>query len=196
MRLLAVSKNTPGERCNWLTMTRSVPLMMKVPFVGHQRNVAEEDLLLLDVADGLVARLRVLVEDGQPHGDLERRAVGHAALFALGHVIFQLQADGIAALVAEVGGVGVVSAALGAKHFAGMERIGDHGGAAVAAGGPQVVQPLEVAALALPVADGIVDELQPGDIAEILIGNTDWNTACNPASSRSLGSQSICRKRS
>ena len=25
------SKNTPGERCIWLTMTRSVPLMMKVP---------------------------------------------------------------------------------------------------------------------------------------------------------------------
>ena len=25
-------KNTPGERCSWLTMTRSVPLMMKVPF--------------------------------------------------------------------------------------------------------------------------------------------------------------------
>ncbi len=32
MRLFAVSKNTPGERCNWLTITRSVPLMMKVPF--------------------------------------------------------------------------------------------------------------------------------------------------------------------
>ncbi|MCY1351054.1 hypothetical protein D9M69_373080 [compost metagenome] len=26
------SKNTPGERCSWETMTRSVPLMMKVPF--------------------------------------------------------------------------------------------------------------------------------------------------------------------
>ena len=24
-------KNTPGERCSWLTMTRSVPLMMNVP---------------------------------------------------------------------------------------------------------------------------------------------------------------------
>src|SRR5207248_11214150 len=29
-----------------------------------------------------------------------------------------------------------------------------------------------------------------------LIGNTDWNTACKPPSSRSLGSLSICRKRS
>ena len=25
------SKTTPGERCSWLTMTRSAPLMMKVP---------------------------------------------------------------------------------------------------------------------------------------------------------------------
>ncbi len=28
---LSWSKNTPGERCSWLTTTRSVPLMMKVP---------------------------------------------------------------------------------------------------------------------------------------------------------------------
>ena len=28
---LSWSKKTPGERCIWLTMTRSVPLMMKVP---------------------------------------------------------------------------------------------------------------------------------------------------------------------
>src|SRR4030067_1055528 len=27
---LSCSKKTPGERCSWLTMTRSVPLMMKV----------------------------------------------------------------------------------------------------------------------------------------------------------------------
>ncbi len=24
-------KNAPGDRCSWLTMTRSVPLMMNVP---------------------------------------------------------------------------------------------------------------------------------------------------------------------
>ena len=28
---LSWSKNTPGERCIWETMTRSVPLTMKVP---------------------------------------------------------------------------------------------------------------------------------------------------------------------
>jgi hypothetical protein len=28
---LSSSKNTPAERCSWLTTTRSVPLMMNVP---------------------------------------------------------------------------------------------------------------------------------------------------------------------
>ncbi len=70
--------------------------------LGHQRNVAEEDFLFLDVANRAVAGLGILLEDGEPHGDLERSGVGHAALFALAHVILQLQADRIAALVAEV----------------------------------------------------------------------------------------------
>ncbi len=29
---LSWSKNTPGDRCIWLTMTRSVPFTMNVPF--------------------------------------------------------------------------------------------------------------------------------------------------------------------
>ena len=167
MRLFAVSKNTPGERCNWLTITRSVPFMMNVPFCGHQRNVAEEHFLLLDVADGAVAGLRVLVEDGQAHGDLERRGVRHAALFALGHVILQLQSDRVAALVAEVRRVRVVGAALVAEHIAGMERIGDDRDAAVLTGGAQVMQPFQVAALALPVADRVIHELELRDVAEV-----------------------------
>ena len=134
---------------------------------GHQRNVAEEHLLLFHVADGAVARLRVLVEDGQAHGDLERSGIGHATLFAFGHVVLQLQAHRIAALVAEIGRISVIGAALGAQHIAQVERVGLHRCAAVAAGGAQVVQPLEVAALAFPVADGILDELQLRHIAEV-----------------------------
>ena len=126
----------------------------------HQRNVAEENFLLLDVADGAVAGFRVLVENGQPHGDLERRGISHAALFALGHVVFQLQPHRIAALVAEVGRVGVVGAALRAQHVTGMERIGDNRVAAVLASGAQVMQALEMAALALPVTDGVIHKLK------------------------------------
>ncbi len=60
----------------------------------HQRNVAEEDFLLLDVADGLGAGLGVLVVNGEAHGDLERSRIGHAALFALRLVVLELQTHG------------------------------------------------------------------------------------------------------
>ena len=130
--------------------------------VGHQRNFAEEDLLLLDVADGLGAGFGILVENGQPDGHLERGGIGHAALFALGHVVLQLQADRVAAAVAESDDVLVERSAAVAQHVADMERIGADGGAAagIAAGGTQVVQPLQVAAFAFPVADGVIDKLQ------------------------------------
>ena len=148
-------------------MTRSVPLTMKVPFWRHQRNVAEEDFLLLHVAEALDAGLGVLVVDLQTDRDLQRGGVGHAALFALCLVVLQLQADGVAALGAEVRGVLVVGSAEITQHVARVEGVGDDHVAAVRAGRAQVVQTLEVAALALPVADGEVDELEFGDVAEV-----------------------------
>ena len=59
-----------------------------------------------------------------------------------------------------------------AEHIARVEGIGADGGAAVAAGGAQVVQPFEVAALALPVADRIIDEFEIADAAKI--GNREY----------------------
>ena len=136
--------------------------------LGHQRNVAEENFLFLDVADGFRAGVGILVVNRQADGDLERRGIGHAALLALVHVVLQLQRDRIAALVAECRRVLVERAALRAEHVAGLVRIGDHRRAATAAGGAQVVQPAQVAALALPVADRIVHEIQLRQPAEIL----------------------------
>ncbi len=135
---------------------------------AHQRYLAEEDLLLLELADALVSGL-ILVEHSEANGDLERRGVGHAALFALGLVVLELKADRIAAAVAKRDDVLVERAALVAEDVAWMERIGPDGGAAsrIAADGAEVVQPLEGAALAFPVADGIVDELQFAQTAEI-----------------------------
>ena len=109
----------------------------------------------------------ILGVDGQPDGDLERSGVSHAALLALLHVVLQLQADRVAALVAERHHVLVEGAAMVAENVAGVERIGADGGAATAAGGAQVVQTFQVAALALPVADRVIDELQLADAAEI-----------------------------
>ena len=73
--------------------------------LGHQRDVAEVDLLLLDVADGLAAGLGVLVPDHQADGDLERHREGHAALLALVHVVLELQAHRLVAGVAGDGRV-------------------------------------------------------------------------------------------
>ncbi len=133
----------------------------------HQRNIAEEHFLLLDVADRLGASLRVLVINGQADRDLQRRGERHAALFALLLVVLQLQAHRVAALVAEIRRVLVVVAALLAEHFAGKERVRDHHGAAMHACRTQVVQPFQVAALALPVADREIHEVQLRNAAEI-----------------------------
>src|ERR1017187_2807734 len=140
--------------------------------VRHQRDFAEEDFLFLDVADAFRPGGRVFGVDGEPDGDLQGRGVGHAAFLALDHVVFQLQPDGVAALVAERNHVLIEGAAVVAKHVARMERIGADGGAAVPAGGAQMVQAFQIAALALPVADGIIDELQFADAAEI--GNREY----------------------
>lgn len=57
-------------------MTRSVPLMMKVPF-SVMRGFPHVDFLFLDVLDGLVRRL--FVENDQAHLDAQRNGEGHAA---------------------------------------------------------------------------------------------------------------------
>ncbi len=72
--------------------------------VGHQRDFAEVDLLLLHVLDRLGGRF--LVVDDQAHGHAQRRAVAHAALAALALVEHRL-----AQLVAHVlqGGIAAVA---------------------------------------------------------------------------------------
>src|SRR5206468_1679852 len=96
-------------------------------------------------------------------------SIGHAALFALGYTVFQLQVDGIAAAITEGDDVLVERSAAMAEHVAGMERIGLDGRAAarITAGGTQVVQALEVAAFALPIADCVIDELELAESAKV-----------------------------
>ena len=86
---LSWSKNTPGERCICETMTRSVPLTMKVPFDRHERHVAHVDVLLLDVLDGLRARVGVHIEHDEAQRHLQRRGESHAALAALVDVVLR-----------------------------------------------------------------------------------------------------------
>ncbi len=137
--------------------------------VRHQRNFAEEDFLLLNVAHALGAGLGIFGVHRQANGDFERRGICHAAVLALHHVVLQLQTDRVAALVAERDYVLVERAAVMAQHIAGVKWIGANGRAArrVAASGAQMVQAFQVAALALPVADRVVHELQLAHAAKI-----------------------------
>ena len=80
--------------------------------VGHQRDVAEEDFLFLGVAHVLDAGVGILVVDEEAEGDLQRNAVGHAALLALLDRVLHLQVDGVAADVADLDAVLVDDAAL------------------------------------------------------------------------------------
>src|SRR2546429_9878096 len=73
-------------------------------------------------------------------------------------------------LVAERRRVLVEGAALVADDVTGLIGVRDDRSSAVAAGGAQVVQTLQVAALALPVADRVVHELELRHFAEILDG--------------------------
>ena len=121
--------------------------------VRHQRDVAEVDLLLLDVANRLDAGVRILVPDDETDRDLERHGVGHAALLALVDVVLQLHPDRLAADVTDVAARLVLLAAARAQHLVIAVRIGDERGAAVAARLAQVMQTRQLAALAFPVAD-------------------------------------------
>jgi len=88
-------------------------------------------------------------------------------LLALIHVIFQLHGHRIAALVAEGRRVLIERAALVANDVSGLIRIGDYRRAAIAARGAKVVQAFQVAALAFPVADRIINEFQLRHFAEV-----------------------------
>src|SRR5262249_6939440 len=127
----------------------------------------EEDFLFLDVANRFFAGFGIFGVDRQPYGDFQGSGISHAALLALLHVVFELQAHGIAALVAERDHVLIECAAMSAENVAGVERVGTDGRAAIAAGRTEVVQAFEVAALALPVADRVIDELEIAHTTEI-----------------------------
>ena len=70
------------------TMTRSVPLMMNVPFSVIKRHVAHIDVLLLDIENRAGFRFGIDLEHDQAKGDLHRRGIGDAPLTAFLNVIF------------------------------------------------------------------------------------------------------------
>ena len=85
---LSWSKNTPGERCIWDTITRSVPFTINVP-LGVIRGMSpmNTSCSLMSLTD-FRARILVHIKHDQTQGDLQRRAVGHVALLAFLNVVF------------------------------------------------------------------------------------------------------------
>jgi len=95
----------------------------------------------------------VLVPDHEADRHLQRHGVGHAALLALVDVVLQLQRDGVAADVADIAARLVAGAALRAQDILVPVGIANQRVAAALARLAQVMQALQLAALALPVAD-------------------------------------------
>ncbi len=138
--------------------------------VGHQRDVAEEDFLFLGVAHVLDPGVGILVVDEEAEGDLQRDAVGHAALLALLDRVLHLQVDGIAADVADLDAVLVDHAAVRAVDRLFVRVIGDDLSPAVRAAHAKVLEALQLAALALPVADRELHEIQRARLTKVAEG--------------------------
>jgi hypothetical protein len=75
------------------------------------------------------------------------------------------------------------------KYLGGVERIDLYFPSAIFTIGPQMLEALQISALALPIADLIFDKLKRGRLAKI--GYTDLKTDCRPTGWRSSGIRSI-----
>ncbi len=133
----------------------------------HQRDVAEVDLLLLDVLEALGLGDEVLLPRDELDAQLQRHRVGVALLDALGGRVLHLEADPVPAVVAE-GDLDLPRRpAVRADLLLGQHGLGREERAAGVALRPGVLDPLEPAALAFPGPDGIAEELELGGLLEI-----------------------------
>ena len=135
--------------------------------IRHQRDLTEENVFFLDIADRRSARFRILVIDRQPDLDLERHAVRHSAFLTFLLIMLVLQADRLTAVVAEIRAYGVERAAIVTEHFGRIERIDLDLRATVLTISSQVFEAFEVSALTLPVADLILNIFEGRRLAKI-----------------------------
>ena len=102
----------------------------------------------------------VLVPDDQAHRDFQRNRVGHASFLAFFNGVLHVQIDGSPAELAPGIFKFVFRATVLADAAFRIVRAVDHRLAALDTVGTQVVQPFEISALALPVADRVLHEFQ------------------------------------
>src|SRR5664279_1430405 len=196
VRLFAVSKNTPGERCNWLTITRSVPLMMNVPFCVIRGTSPKK------TSCSFMSRIDLLPVSGSLSKMVNRMVTFNGAEYVMPRSshsatsYFNCKPTGSPHLLQKSGVL-----ALYVPHL--VQSTSPRWNGSVFTVDPQFRQvvrrwfsPFRWPHLhsQLPIANSTKSSC--ATLRKSVIGNTDWNTACNPESSRSLGSESICRKRS
>ncbi|GBC83424.1 hypothetical protein HRbin10_02572 [bacterium HR10] len=156
-RLLEVDARTPVQLRDDDPLR---PVDDERPVLRHERDLAEIDLLLLDVAHLSATGLLVHVEDRQPKLHLHRHGVGHAPLAALLHVVLQLQPHRLPAMRTEIEDIRIERPTLVAEDVLGRERIQPDERAALATGRAQMAQPFQLTALATPGPNGILHEVQ------------------------------------
>ena len=90
MRLaLVVVKEDPGRTMQLTDDYTFSAIDDECTILGHQRNFAEINFLLLDVANRLYARLFINIPRDQPHLNLHRRCKSHPPLVAFLDIIFR-----------------------------------------------------------------------------------------------------------
>ena len=72
-------------------MTRSVPLMIKLPVSVMRWHFAEIDDMLFDIAYRLNAGLFVFVPEQEPYHNLDRRGICHALLQTLDYRVLRIE---------------------------------------------------------------------------------------------------------
>ena len=71
--------------------------------VSHQRDLAKEDFLFLDVADRFDVCVGIFIENREANLHLQRHAVTHAALLAFLLIMLVLQTNRLSAVRAQFG---------------------------------------------------------------------------------------------
>src|SRR6185295_8991662 len=143
------------------------PVDDKRAVVGHQRDLAKEDFLFLDVPNRLLSGVFVGIPNGQSYLDLKRNRIGHRFFLALFFGMFVLKSHRLSAVVAEHGRHRVCSSALPTNNILGRVRIHSENRATRSTISSKVIKPFKLSALALPVANRVLDKFKLGGFAEV-----------------------------
>jgi hypothetical protein len=138
--------------------------------IGHEWDIAKVDFLLFYIPNALSIRLIILIPNHETNRDLQRDSEGHSAFLTFFHCVFYVEFDGIAAKLAPRVFDFVFCTAVPAIAPFGIIRAVDNRLPAFGTVGAQEIQSFQIATLALPISDGVLDKFQRGCASKII----DW----------------------